>query len=436
LKANRSCALSLVKSLLDRHTPERLTEKDYRWNFIVNCTDNALFNVGMAMGSMFTLFPVFAKNLGASNVELGLILAIINLGWGIPAIWGAKMAERSAKKLNLVLKYTMGERLPYLFLALISFFLASRFARLSLYLATLMMALTVYTMGFLGPPWMSMIEKVIDARRRGTYFAMGSGMGAILGIGGSMIAKNLLASNPFPQNFGYVFLTAFFFFMASFFFLALTREVPDPKLHEDEPVINYFRNMKNVFTDRNFRNFLFERIISSFTFGASGFVTVYLLKKLSLPDDTAANFTAIVMASQGISSFFFGPLGDRKGHKVNLLVNKIVYVVALALTISCTRLSQAYVVYGLMGIVNTTGNVGGMAITLDLTSGKRKELYMGSLYFLTAPFSFLAPLICGKLADSFGYTLPMALTGAIGVFNFFFLLKFISDPRRKEQARS
>ncbi|MCS7175974.1 MFS transporter [Pseudothermotoga sp.] len=408
---------------------KQLTEKDYRWNFIVNCLDNAFFSVGMTLGSVFTLFPVFAKNLGASNVELGLISAITNLGWGIPAIWGAKYAERSAKKLNLVLKVTMAERIPYLFVALISFYLAKSFPKLSLYLSMAMMAIAVFSMGFLGPPWMSMIEKVIDSRKRGTYFATGSGLGAILGIGGSLIAKNLLASNPFPKNFGYVFFTAFIFFIVSFFFLSLTREVPDAHTHDDEPVINYIKNIKHVFEDGNFRNFLMERIITSFMFGSSGFITVYLLKKLSLSDDVAAIFTAIVLTSQGLSSFLFGPLGDRKGHKLNLLVSKIFYVSAILTALLCKHVGQAYIVFALIGIVNTTNNVGSMTITLDFTSGKRKELYMGSLYFSIAPFSFVAPLICGKLADAFGYAPPMLLTSLIGLFNLFYVAKFITDPR-------
>lgn len=261
----------------------RLTKEDYRWNFIVNSIDNAFFSVGMTFGSVFTMFPVFAKNLGASNVELGLISAITNLGWGIPAIWGAKYAERSTKKLSLVLKVTMLERVPYLFIGLIALYLVGISPKLALYLSIAMMGIAIFAMGFLGPPWMSMIEKVIESRRRGTYFAMGSGLGAIMGIGGSFIARNLLANHPFPKNFAYVFFTGFIFFMLSLLFLSLTREVPDERVYDDEPVLNYIRNMKRVFKDKNFRHFLVERIISSFMSSSGGFVTVYLLKKLSFP---------------------------------------------------------------------------------------------------------------------------------------------------------
>ncbi|PLV59459.1 MFS transporter [Thermotoga sp. KOL6] len=412
---------------------KQLTEKDYRWNFIVNSLDMAFFSLGMTLGSIFTLFPVFAKNLGASNVEIGLIPAIANLGWGIPAIWGAKYAERSPRKLDLVLKVTMGERLPYLFMALISFYLAIPSPKLALYLSILMMGVATFTMGFLGPPWMSMIEKVIDPKRRGSFFAMGSGLGAILGIGGSVLAKHLLSSYPFPKNFGYVFMTSFVFFMVSFFFLILTREVPDCAVYENESMWSYIRNMKNVFIDKNFRNYLMDRILTSFMFASSGFVTVYILKKLSLSDDVAAVFTAIILASQGISSFLFGPLGDKKGHKLNLILSKVAYTSAVLLVVTCNSILEAYVAFALLGLVNTTNNVGSMAITLDFVSGKRKELYMGSLYFSIAPFSFVAPLVGGKIADIFGYDVLMILTAIIGAFGCFYVLKFISDPRKQSK---
>lgn len=231
------------------------------------------------------------------------------------------------------------------------------------------------------------------------------------------------------MNFGYVFLTAFVFFMVSFVFLALTREVPDHTLPDDESIWNYIKNMKNVFLDRHFRNFLIDRIITSFMFASSGFITVYLLEKFSLPDETAAVFTAIVLVSQGLSSFLFGPLGDRKGHKLNLILSKIFYSAAVILAFLSTSPVHAYPVFALMGLVNTTNNVGNMAITLDFVSGKRKELYMGSLYFSIAPFSFVAPLIGGKIADLSGYGVLMVLTGLIGVFGIFYVVKFIVDPR-------
>lgn len=412
-----------------------MSERDYRWNFFVDSIDYAFFSLGMTLGSISTLFPLLARNLGASNVEIGLIPAVANLGWGIPAILGAKYAERARKKLDLVLKVTLGERLPYLFMALVCFFVAARNAKLALYLSISMLGVATFSMGFLGPPWMSMIEKVIDKKRRGTFFAVGNGLGALMGVGGSILARHFLDRYPFPKNFGYSFSTAFAFFMVSFVFLALTREAPDePDPTSGDP--SYVRKSLSVFRDKNFRNYILERITNSFMFASSGFVTVYLIERLSLPDKTVAEFTAALMISQGVSSFLVGPLGDKLGHKVTLAMGKVLYALAMVLTALCGSLPMALSVYALLGFVNTTNMVGSPALTLDLVPRNKKEMYMGVLYFSIAPFSFAAPLFGGKIADWWGYESLFLGTALIGVFSTLFLLYFVEDPRGVERKRA
>jgi MFS family permease len=410
---------------------KQLTEKDYRWNFIVNTLDFAFFSLGMTFGSLITIFPVFAKNLGASNFQIGLIPAIANLGWGIPAILGAKYAERYPKKLNLVLKVTLGERLPYFFMALISFFVVPYDPKLALYLSLAMLGVATFSMGFLGPPWMSMIEKVIDSRRRGTYFAMGNGLGAIMGVGGASLARYFLESYPFPSNFGYSFFCASIFLMISFVFLALTREVPDENTNDDVAFSEYIKGVKIVLYDKNFRNYIINRVLDALMVASSGFITVYLVKKLSMPDEIIANFTAILLVSQGLSSFALGPFGDRFGHKYLIVMGRLSYLVVTVLLLISRNIFYAYLSFVLIGLVNSARMVGDFAFTLDIVPKNRKELYMGVLNLLISPFSFLAPLFGGKLADIFGYETLFYFSLIIGLASLIFLIKFVQDPRRK-----
>jgi len=407
-----------------------LTEKDYRWNFIVDSVDMAFFSLGMTFGSILTLFPLLAEKLGASNIEIGLIPAIANLGWGIPAILGAQYAERTPKKLTLVLKVTLGERLPYFFLALICFFLVPYSSALSLYLSLFMLGIATFSMGFLGPPWMSMIEKVIDPKRRGTFFSVGNGLGAIMGAGGAALARYFLSSYPFPKNFGYSFLCASVAFMISFAFLALTREVPDEKVADSIPFKEYLKDIKIVLMDRNFRNYIVNRVLVSLSTSASGFITVYSIKRFSVSNEIVADFTALLFVSQGLSSFFFGPLGDKFGHKLTLVLGRIFLVLYLALLIFGSSVIYVYIVFVLVGFINSAYMVGDLAFTLDLVSRKRKELYMGVLNLLISPFSFVSPLIGGKIADVFGYKALFVFAFIIGISSLIFLLKHVQDPRR------
>ncbi|MEN2984503.1 MAG: MFS transporter [Dictyoglomaceae bacterium] len=408
-----------------------LSEKDYRWNFIVDSIDFALFSLGMTFGSILTLFPLFAKNLGAGNIEIGLIPAIANLGWGIPAILGAKVSEKAPKKLNVVLKFTLGERLPYLFMAFISFFIVPYNPKLALYLSLLMLGIATFSMGFLGPPWMSLIEKVIHPARRGTYFAMGNGLGALMGVGGASLARYFLSNYPFPKNFGYSFLCAGIALLFSFIFLALTREEPDEDTKDDVKFSEYVKGINIVLRDKNFRNYIINRVLGALAGAYTSFIVVFALKKFSIPDKIVADFTGILLVSQGISSFLFGPIGDRWGHKITLIIGRSLSILSLILLLFGNSAFFIYIVFILIGLIYSSFMVGDLAITLDLAPKNKKELYIGVLNLLIAPFSFLSPLIAGKISDLFGYEILFLISLLVGIFNLFFLIKKIKDPRKE-----
>ncbi|RKX52059.1 MAG: MFS transporter, partial [Thermotoga sp.] len=83
-----------------------------------------------------------------------------------------------------------------------------------------------------------------------------------------------------------------------------------------------------------------------------------------------------------------------------------------------------------VGFINSAYMVGDLAFTLDLVSRKRKELYIGVLNLLISPFSFISPLIGGKIADAFGYKALFIFAFGVSVYSLAFLLKHVQDPRK------
>lgn len=407
-----------------------LKEKDYRWNFIVNSIDHAFFSLGMTFGSIQTLLPLFAKNLGAGNLEIGLIPAIANLGWAIPAIIGAKYSEKYRKKLDLVLKVTMGERLPYFFMALIALFIAPNNPKLALFLSLLMLGIATFSMGFLGPPWMSMIGKVINPNKRGAFFAVGNGLGAIMGVGGAGLARIIISQYPFPQNFGYTFLCASIALFISFIFLALTREYPDEQEKNDIPLIEYIKGIKEVFIDKNFKNYTISRIINSFSTPFISFIVIFASKRFAIPDKLAADFTGVLLLSQAISSFILGPLGDKFGHKTTLLIGRVLIVINLFILLFAKSTFEIYLSFILTGFINSALYVGDLAIVLDLSPPQRKELYIGALSLVLSPFSFIAPILAGKIADLKGYYFLFTVCLVVSIVNTIFFIYAVKDPKK------
>jgi hypothetical protein len=55
-----------------------------RFNVLMLGTDYGLFMVGLTFASQSTILPAFAASLGAPNVLIGAIPAVMTLGWFLP----------------------------------------------------------------------------------------------------------------------------------------------------------------------------------------------------------------------------------------------------------------------------------------------------------------------------------------------------------------
>src|ERR671924_1052969 len=109
-----------------------------RHNVVALGADYALFMVGLAFVSPSTILPAFAAWLGAPNVVIGAIPAVMTLGWFLPSLFAAGHTETLTRKLPFLMKWTLWERVPFLVLALLAFFTAERWPGLTLWLTLLM----------------------------------------------------------------------------------------------------------------------------------------------------------------------------------------------------------------------------------------------------------------------------------------------------------
>ena len=403
-----------------------LTKKDYTFNFIVGSLDYAFFSLGTAVASITTLLPLFARNLGATNVEIGLIPALYYLGLSIPSLFNGLYSSRIERKLPFILKYTMMERLPYLGIALIAFYLVGINIDFSLTLFFLLLAISFCAMGIITPVWMEMVGKVIDPARKGAYFAVGNGVGALMGIWGSRLAENFIVQYPFAQNFGYCFLLTISAMLVSYLFLALTRE---EKGKMAEIPSHYLNSLINIFKkDPNFRSFSLARIFLAMGVMGGSFYTVHALENLQVPNAMIARYNAVFLASQALSNFIWGPLGDRKGHKFVLLLGCISLLASNSMAIIVKSSVGFFLAFALFGIYWSAIWVGGIAILIDFGSKELKSMYIGLGYFISTFPSFFTPIIGGKIADFFSYQKVFWVSLVINLIAFIFLLG-VKEPR-------
>src|SRR5262245_46502716 len=101
------------------HPEQRLV----RWNFVANVCDGGLFAMAMSFVSLQTVLPVFVKKIGGSSVAVGLIPVLWTVGFNFPQIFVANFGQHFVHKKPLVLATAMLQRIPWLLLAVISYFM-------------------------------------------------------------------------------------------------------------------------------------------------------------------------------------------------------------------------------------------------------------------------------------------------------------------------
>ncbi len=405
-----------------------LSRRDYLFNFLVDALDYSFFTLGMSFGSTITLLPLLAQRLGASNLEIGLIPAITYLGWSFPAILGARVSGRLQRKLPFILRFTLLERLPYLGMALLAFFLIPYYPSLSLYILLILLGISSFTMGFLGPIWTEMIGKVIHRSRWGLYFACGNGLGALMGMWGSTLAERFIRIYSFPLNFGYCFLLASLSMAVSYFFLALTREEEEPAIASsgERFLSSFFQIMRE---NINFLSFLLARMFLALGIMGGAFYTVYVLKRFQIPDALVARYNAVFLVSQALSNFIWGPLGDKKGHKLVVLLGATSIVLSNLLALFSPSFQWFFLSFTLLGFNYSAISVGGTAIVLDFAPREERGLYVGWSSFLSNFPSFFSPLLGGKIADWFGYHWVFWLALGLNMVGLLWILWGVKEPR-------
>src|ERR671932_1992232 len=113
----------------------------WRWNFVANFADVSFFSLGMALGSLTTIMPLFIRQLGGSTLLVGVIPAIVQTGWYLPPLFAAPYVARLGRKLPYVMRMTIGERLPWPVLAVAAYYFARPYPNAMLVITVVLLAI-------------------------------------------------------------------------------------------------------------------------------------------------------------------------------------------------------------------------------------------------------------------------------------------------------
>lgn len=388
-------------------TPEAIesyVQQNLRWNMGAGIIDAVFFALAMAIISNETVIPLLLTRLGANSVILGVITALVNLGILLPQLIGAGISQERPYKKPITMLFGLGERLPFLLIGVAVWLWGDSAPAIALGAYVVLRVLSSVSVGTIIPAWYTLIGKTIPTRRRGLFFGLGRGTGALLGVGGALLAGYLLDSQGFPRGYALCFLLAWISMMGSWLGLAITREPPDLIVKARTPMAAYFRQLPAILrANRNYARFVAARCITVLGTMALSFFIVYGSGRFALTGAQVGGLTATISTTQAVLYLVWGLIADRFGHKRVLCIGAACMAVAGLVAHWTPGVAGLYAAFALMGAAVSAEMISSSSIVLEFAPADEQPTYVGLSNTLVAPFRTLALILGGALASGLGY---------------------------------
>ena len=409
------------------------------WNFSVNVLDNMFYALAISLVSQETIMPLLVSQLTDSTIAIGLIPAIFSLSFLLPQLFVANHAERLRRKLPFVLIGSgLLQRLPYPAIGLALLLFAADAPGIALALFFIGIATAAFGGGIVTPAWFTMIGKVVPLRRRGIFFGLADGGGLLMAVIGAYFVGKILDAVAYPGNFTLLFLIASVPLGISWIALALTREPASAEVKAAVPLRHYFRRLPAILRQHvNFRRFLIAYALLKLSMMAVSFFIIFGDRNYALTGADIGLLNAIFIGTQAAMRLLFGWLGDRWGHKRNLVISAMSMALAAVFALTSTHALGLAPAFICLACAISSDSVSQLNIVLEFAAPADQPTYIGLTNTLIAPITFVAPVFAGWMAAAFTIDTLFVVSLACGIIGAALLFCWVREPRfiRKLKAR-
>ena len=405
--------------------------KSLKHNTAVNLLDGGFFGFALGFASFITIIPLFVSTLTGSAILIGLIPAIHSVGWQFPQVFTARKVSKQSRYKPMVMTLTIQERLPFLGMAIVAWFVPTLGSQVALVLTFLMLIWQGFGGGFTATAWQSMIGKIIPSERLGSFFGAQSATANLLASVSAVIAGSILEGLTSPLDFSLCFFLAFIAMMISWLFLAQTHEPSIPPMDETPNQSDFRLKLLGILkNDLSFRSFLLVRMLSQLSVMGFAFYTVYAVQYLGMSEMSIGIMTGVLLATQIIANPVMGWIGDHWSYRRIMELGLISATFSALIAWLAPSLISFYLVFILAGIANVAIWTIALAMVQEYGNQADRPAYIGLANTLIAPFTILAPFLGGWLADSFSYTAAFFASAIFGIITTTILHWHVKDPQR------
>ena len=407
-------------------------QKNLKFNMTVNILDGAFFGLAIGFSSFVTVLPLFINTMTQSALLIGLIPAIHAAGWQFPQLFFSRHVSRQTRYKPMTLFLTIQERIPFLGLAVIAWFIPVLGIEAALALSFLMITWQSLGAGVTAVAWQSMIAKIIPSERRGAFFGFQSAAANLLASMSAILAGLILENLNTYLNFFLCFILCSLAMVISWIMLALTRERENPPENTNLISGSLWENSSRILKrDKNFRWYLVGRTLTQFAMMGLGFFTVYLVNTFAVSKAEAGLMTSVLLGTQIVANPIMGWLSDRWSNTMVMKIGIACAILSVLLAWLAPNHAWFYLIFFLIGIANVANWTIGIIMSLEFsTNDTDRPTYIGLANTLVAPANILAPFLGGWIAQTSSYPTTFLVSALIGGLTLLVFQLFVQDPRK------
>jgi len=201
----------------DNGQPTQVGLSINRRNFIAGIWHGAFLAFGMALTVPTTVISAFVANLTGSIIWVGGLSTVLTVAGALPQLFVARWLEPKLRKLPYLLAAISLRVISWGTLAWLIFATGTQPLITLAWIFVGMLIIFYAGGGLANIPYTDIIGKVIPSKGRGAFFG---GKGALVGslsVGAALLARQILADVPFPNNYAWLFgLAAFGYRLTGF----------------------------------------------------------------------------------------------------------------------------------------------------------------------------------------------------------------------------
>jgi MFS family permease len=403
-------------------------------NAIILMGSEGTWGFQAAMIAPATFFAVLLSQFGAGKIMIGSIAAIESGGILVMQILGLLWFHSIRyRKRNLIL-WHVGIVIPFLFiLAGLVYFSPHLPPRWVARLVWLLLALFMGSMGIVIAVWSEWIAALFPTAIRGRVMGLSLCSYAVTGSVGALMAGYILKDHPEPRVFAICLFVSGVVGLLSMWGYSHVRD-PAEEQPEQLAVVDFrviVSKFEQSLRDSNFRYFLGARLLTVLGFSMVPLVAVYFCRPEGggLNPGTLVSCGAAITVGLAAGNLGLGYLGDRRGHRVGLLVGIVCQIVALSVLLMVPGLWGCLIFYFFAGISNASGWVSHYNLLFETCPHDHLGAHITIGNLALGGVGLMAPLLAGVIAEGLGLRMLFGLSLAVSAGALFWLWVLVRDPR-------